>query len=184
MTPPHVTEPIVTIPPHLIKWVEEIVQAAKNERYGLEGGPKEYFPIDRRMAHEHRLISTADLYTTRGRVAAHTDGAGETYGLVIIAENGHDLFIGPRRPTSTDDMFELLPGSVYHIDSNEDHGTSCRGNSKSDILAIITMDFYGRKPTISYEDFAHEALAAMERGYAKQSENDMQSLTDSAEENQ
>lgn len=167
MTPPHVTKPIVTIPPHLIRWVEEIVQAGKNERYGLESGPKEYFPVDRQIADKHHFSTTADLYTTCGRVAAHTDGAGETYGLVIVAENGHDLFVGPKRPVSTNDMFELLPGSVYHIDSNEDHGTSCRINPKSDILAIITMDFYSSKPTISYEDFAREALAAMERGYAK-----------------
>lgn len=52
ISPPHVTKPIVSIPPHLVAWVQEIARSSKNERYGLEGGPKDFF-----MSGKFRLFS-------------------------------------------------------------------------------------------------------------------------------
>ena len=185
-TPPFVTSPIVEIPVHLDAWIRDIVRRSDfDERFGLSHGPKEYLPIAPMFAKLHSLSAgTIDLYTTRGRVAAHRDGAGDTYGLVLIADNGHDLFVGSRPVDRDPALKDLAPGSVYHLDSNEDHGTSCRGDSENDLLAVLTLDFYSRSPTLPYEDFAAEALAALERGYAKEaaSETGMQSLTTSREE--
>lgn len=165
--PPNVTRSLVAIPPHLADWVREIDRASPfDERYGLSNGAKQYFSVNPDAAGLNDWTSI-DLYTTRGRVSPHQDDAGHTYGLVLIADGGHDLLASFRGGNELSPQGDLAPGCVYHIDSNEDHATSCRGDAKQDLLAILTLDFRGQEPSLAYEDFAELALASMEAAFSK-----------------
>lgn len=166
MNSPHVTLPVLEIPAHITAWIEAIVAASpNNERFGLSYGPKASFALDADFVRAHNIPRTnVELYTTCGRVAPHRDNAGDTYGLVLIAEGGHNLHTGSDHPyRDQSPSWNLTVGSVYHINSNEDHGTSCQRDSQRDLLAILTLDFHGCEPGIPYEIFAHQALAAMEK---------------------
>ncbi|MFZ3481891.1 AraC family ligand binding domain-containing protein [Sphingomonas sp. 3-13AW] len=82
-------------------------------------------------------LRCGDLYAHRGGIAEHQDGAGYTYGLVVIAEGRHVMFVG-------DAEFELKPGTIFVINSDEPHGTRSDGDG---MIAFVTRDFYHKRTT-------------------------------------
>lgn len=123
---------------------------ANLERQGgvdLESGPYASFRV---MAPWDKSSIYAGLYANRGGVETHRDDAGHTLGLVLIAEGNHHLVVDGKR-------WPLKPGSVYHINSDQDHATEC--DDPNGLIAIITLDFGWKKsaPTdLTYLNFAEE----------------------------
>lgn len=79
------------------------------------------------------------LHAHIGSIAEHQDGAGYTYGLVIIADGQHVLDAeGKRLP--------LESGSFFIINSDENHKTECDGEG---LIVFLTRDFFHDKSSIA-----------------------------------
>ncbi len=79
------------------------------------------------------------VHAHEGSIAEHQDGAGYTYGLILIADGHHVLETeGKRLP--------LESGSFFVINSDESHKTD---NDSEGLIVFITRDFFHDKSSIA-----------------------------------
>lgn len=156
--PLHVTEPLIEIDPRLTDYVSDAAFSSGDPR--LEQGP--YLFADGLLKRsECRNSSSVDysLYGVQGPVEKHKDQAGHTYGLVILAQGEQYLCAGNMEK-------RLLPGCVYHINSDKYHWVS--GAKPNQSLLFVTHDFGWTKynpelPKLEYDAFANDAYQSFMR---------------------
>lgn len=151
--PAHVFQSIVSISLDVKVAITRIL--AEKGDVCLESGPYRTFPLEQPWADRW---CDAGLFADRGPIPQHIDGAGDTMGLVIINEGNHRLKIGSRE-------WDMPEGSLFHINSDLEHGTEC--DEPSGLLAFITVDFGWKKPLpkgVTYKTLAKTILEKVTLG--------------------
>ncbi len=185
--PLHVTEPMFKISAEVEKMVRE--ESFLNGTPTLGGGPYMDMPLNIERGYRAGQYH-GHLYAMMGNVEPHTDGAGQTYGLVLVATGHHVLGVDSDAEDPACYERVLKPGCVFHIDSDKEHWTTTRYSS--DLLIILTLDWGWRHeeqiPAMaSYKEFAEKAYKALEKQARKIGDemtehpqaNEMQILVDS-----
>jgi len=122
MLPPIVMADTVTLEPEFVARIRRLIDAHTGEggTISLEGGP-------------YLSAPNHGLHANAGPVDEHTDGAGYTYGLIVIADDEHWLLAeGQKLP--------LRAGDVFRINSDLPHSTEC--STVSGLIAFVAYDFF------------------------------------------
>lgn len=128
---PFILPQLVKIPRFVSSGVRKLLDAQRTETYdiSLSNGPFQ----------THGELS---LHANEGPILRHHDGAGITFGLILIADGEQRLKVGAQQEP-------LQSGTFFAINSNLDHETL---SGMEDLIAFVTMDFFhqeGRVPHIS-----------------------------------
>lgn len=157
ITYPYVITDFVTVSDEIQRGIAAFLDESRPIFYDLTISNGPYRTWDELALHAHE-----------GPVANHHDGAGITYGLILIANGQHHLKVA-------DQVMPLRAGTFFAINSDDDHETLCDSDG---LLALATLDFFHhesnipimsdvmrkdwtlREPTLSTDTFAKRALAA------------------------
>lgn len=149
--PATVIQNVVTIDKTLKSWAYKLLP--KDKPVVIEHGPHCIFDVDRTWTYKMLL---GGIYSHAGPLEQHVDGAGNTFGLVLINEGNHRLDINGQ-------LWEMPEGSVFHINSNLDHGTQC--DEPNGLLMIGTIDlFHVNLPAkVTYEEIGISILQKIQK---------------------
>lgn len=128
---PYVIPEIVEIPEEAQAYFRTFLNDQRSESYDitLSNGP---FWVSGELS----------LHANEGPILKHRDGAGITFGLILVADGEHHLLVDNTK-------LPLRPGTFFAINSNDYHATA---SGQEDLIAFATIDFYheeGRVPHMS-----------------------------------
>jgi len=149
--PAVVIQSAVIISKEIRNWCYKLLP--ENKPVVIEHGPHCVFDIDRTWTHKMMM---GGIYSHAGPLEQHIDDAGNTFGLILINEGNHRLEV-------KEQLWDMPEGSVFHINSDLDHGTQC--NEPNGLLMIATIDMYhvDLPQKLTYEEIGESILQQIQK---------------------